>query len=92
MRRPRWRMHQVLAPRPDHRGLEGTVVAVPRGMRRVASSVVFGFMLLILGASIALDLVIDLKIPIVKSTVALVLLVWGSHSVATAWAERNRHA
>ena len=49
-------------------------------------------MLLILGASIALDLVIDLKIPIVKSTVALVLLVWGSHSVATAWAERNRHA
>ena len=61
-------------------------------MRRAVSSVVFGFVLLILGASIALDLVIDLKIPIVKSTVALILLVWGSHSVATAWAERNRHA
>ena len=59
-------------------------------MRRFNSALLLGMLLLILGSSIALDLVVDLRLPLLQSVAAMLLLLWGSQLVSSAWDYHER--
>jgi hypothetical protein len=50
---------------------------------------IFGFVMLVIGASIAVNLFFDFGIPIVRSVLALAFVYWGARLVTTAWSQRR---
>lgn len=59
-------------------------------MRRPGSVFLFGMVLLVIGASITIDLLADLQLPRVQGLIAVVMMVWGARLVGNAWEVTGR--
>lgn len=53
-------------------------------MRRLGSAFVFGMVLLVLGASIAITLIVELHVPLAHSLIAVLLMLRGAQLVGSA--------
>jgi hypothetical protein len=61
-------------------------------MNRLGFSFVMGAVILLIGASIAVDLVFDVHVPVVRMVLATLFIVWGARMVVHAFARRDRFA
>ena len=57
---------------------------------RAGSLFLFGMMLLVVGATLAIGFVVDLRLPMLQSVIALLLILWGSHLVGNPAIRRGR--
>ena len=61
-------------------------------MNRLGSSLVIGFVILLIGTSLMIDLLFDVHLPLVRTTIAALLVAGGAHMVVHSLARRDRFA
>jgi hypothetical protein len=61
-------------------------------MNRLGFSFVMGLIILLIGATLAVDLVFDVHLPLVRIVLAVLFMAWGARMVVHAMARRDRFA